>query len=89
MIHATTRRLLAVLLWTVIVAELRRCVPVREHPAQRGPERRGLDQCEPAATIVAVRKEYGLTIDRREAAALDRILAGCDSFELVTPEPST
>ena len=42
-----------------------------------------------AATIVAVRKEYGLTIDRREAAALDRILAGCDSFELVTPEPST
>ena len=42
-----------------------------------------------AAAIVAVRKEYGLTIDRREAAALDRILAGCDSFELVTPEPST
>ena len=47
------------------------------------------NRCWFAAAIVAVRKEYGLTIDRREAAALDRILAGCDSFELVTPEPST
>ena len=41
-----------------------------------------------AATVVAVRKEYELTIDRREATALDRIISGCDSFELVTPEPS-
>ena len=47
------------------------------------------NRCWFVATIVAVRQEYKLTIDRREAAALDRILAGCDSFELVTPEPST
>ena len=47
------------------------------------------NRCWFAAAVVAIRKEYRLTIDRREAAALDRILADCDSFELVTPEPST
>ena len=47
------------------------------------------NRCWFAASVVAVRREYGLTIDRREAAALDRILSDCESFELVTPEPST
>ena len=32
-----------------------------------------------AGRVVEVRRAYGLTIDRREAAALDRILAGCAS----------
>ena len=36
------------------------------------------NQCWFAATIVAVRREYDLTIDRREAAALDAVLKGCD-----------
>ena len=35
-----------------------------------------------AARVVEVRRAYGLTIDRREAAALDRILAGCDNTAL-------
>ena len=35
-----------------------------------------------AARVVEVRQAYGLTIDRREAAALERILAGCDSTAL-------
>ena len=39
------------------------------------PER---NRCWFAATIVAVRREYDLTIDRREAAALDEVLQGCD-----------
>ena len=47
------------------------------------------NRCWFAAAIVTVRKEYGLTIDRREADALDRIMSGCESFELVTPEPVT
>ena len=42
-----------------------------------------------AAAVVAVRKEYGLTIDRRKAAALNRILAGCEPANLVSPKPST
>ena len=29
-----------------------------------------------------IRREYGLTIDRAEADAVDRILAGCESTEL-------
>ena len=32
-----------------------------------------------AGRVVEVRRAYGLTIDRREAAALDRIFAGCAS----------
>ena len=35
------------------------------------------NRCWFAATIVAVRREYDLTIDRREAAALDAVLKGC------------
>ena len=40
------------------------------------------NRCWFAARTVDVRKVYGLTIDRREAAALERILAGCDSTAL-------
>ena len=39
------------------------------------------NQCWFAQTVVDVRRAYRLTIDRREAAALDRILAGCSSTE--------
>ena len=37
------------------------------------------NQCWFAQTIVDVRFAYGLTIDRREAAVLERILSGCSS----------
>ena len=37
-----------------------------------------------AARVIAVRERYGLTIDRREADALDQVLAGCTSTELIT-----
>ena len=40
------------------------------------------NRCWFAARVLAVRKAYRLTIDRREAAALDRILAGCGSTSL-------
>ena len=39
------------------------------------------NQCWFAQTVVAVRRAYRLTIDRREADAIDRILAGCPSPE--------
>ena len=35
-----------------------------------------------AGRVVEVRKAYGLTVDPREAEALERILAGCDSTVL-------
>ena len=41
-----------------------------------------LNRCWFAGRVVEVRKAYGLTIDRREAAALERILAGCERTAL-------
>ena len=40
------------------------------------------NRCWFAARVLEVRRVYGLTIDRREAAALDRALAACDSTAL-------
>ena len=42
------------------------------------------NRCWFAARVIAVRERYGLTIDRREADALDQVLAGCTSTELIT-----
>ena len=42
------------------------------------------NRCWFAARVITVRERYGLTIDRREADALDRVLAGCTSTELIT-----
>ena len=36
-----------------------------------------LNRCWFAETVIAVRQEYGLTIDRREVAALDAVLDQC------------
>ena len=41
-------------------------------------------RCWFATRVIAVRQRYGLTIDRREADALDQVLAGCESTALVT-----
>ena len=41
------------------------------------------NRCWFAARVVAVRQRYGLTVDRREADALDEVLAGCASTELI------
>ena len=42
------------------------------------------NRCWFAARVVAVRQRYGLTVDQREADALDQVLAGCASTELIT-----
>ena len=41
-----------------------------------------MNKCWFAQRIVEVRQKYGLTIDRREAEALERILAACSSVEM-------
>ena len=40
------------------------------------------NRCWFAGRVLDIRRAYGLPIDRREAAALDRILAACDSTAL-------
>ncbi len=50
-----------------------------------------LNKCWFAARVLEVRKAYGLTIDVREAAAIDHVLAKCESTEMEInpcPEPS-
>ena len=46
-----------------------------------------LNQCWYVDRTVQVRREYGLTIDRAEADAVDRILAGCESTDMVVLPP--
>ena len=42
-----------------------------------------MNQCWFAARIVAVRLKYRLTVDRREAAALERVLSDCASTSMI------
>ncbi len=46
-----------------------------------------MNRCWFAARIVAVKRKYRLTVDRREAAALERILAGCGSTTMILTAP--
>ena len=49
-----------------------------------------MNRCWFAGRILDVRRKYRLTIDRREAAALDRVLSGCNSTQMVfVSRPST
>ena len=44
-----------------------------------------LNRCWFAARVVAVRRKYGLTIDQREADALERVLTACVTDKLSPP----
>ena len=35
---------------------------------------------------MAVKLKYGMTVDRDEAQALERVLTGCDKTEIVKPD---
>ncbi len=48
------------------------------------------NRCWFAGRVLDVRRKYRLTIDRREAAALERVLSGCGSTQMVfVSRPST
>ena len=42
-----------------------------------------MNQCWFAGRVVAVKRKYGLTVDAREARALEGVLSGCHSTEMV------
>ncbi len=49
-----------------------------------------MNRCWFAGRVLDVRRKYRLTIDRSEAAALDRVLSGCNSTRMVfASRPST
>ena len=45
-----------------------------------------MNQCWFAGRIVAVKRKYGLMVDAREARALEGVLSGCSSTEMVMAE---
>ena len=45
-----------------------------------------MNQCWFAERVVAVKRKYGLTVDAREAGALEGVLSGCASTEIVMAE---
>ena len=46
-----------------------------------------LNQCWYVNRTVQVRREYGITIDRAEAQAIDRVLAGCQLTDMIVLAP--
>ena len=60
---------------TLATPRLNRHEKVARNAAEWLPQ---FNRCWFAATIVAVPREYALTIDRREADALDAVLVGCE-----------
>ena len=46
-----------------------------------------MNACWFAARVVAVKRKYGLSVDRREASALERVLAGCASTAMIVTAP--
>ena len=48
-----------------------------------------LNECWYVDRVVQVRRKYQLTIDRAEAEAIDRVLAGCESTEMIVRAPGT
>ena len=45
-----------------------------------------MNQCWFASRVVAVKRKYGLRVDAREARALEGVLSGCRSTEMVMTE---
>ena len=43
----------------------------------------GMNRCWFAGRVIAVKRKYGLTVDAREARALEGVLSGCSSTEMV------
>ena len=71
---------------TLAAPAVNRCGPggkCGHDPAEWQP---AMNACWFAARIVAVKRKYRLTVDRREAAALDRVLAGCTSAAMIVTD---
>ncbi len=78
---ATRRRFANDLLnLTLANPSVNRAQKVARDAAEWLPEK---NRCWFAARVVEVRRRYGLTIDRREADALERVLSDCESTAMV------
>ncbi len=76
---------------TLAAPEVNRCGPRGKCAYDASDWLPSHNQCWFAARVVAVKQKYELTVDRSEAAALDRVLRSCASTEILhgaKPRPS-
>ncbi len=73
---------------TLASPEVNRCDPGGKCGYDAGQWLPRFNQCWFAARVVAVKRKYRLSVDPREAAALDRVLAGCTSDRMIVHDAS-
>ena len=79
---------------TLAAPEVNRCSSAGKCAYDPGEWLPPMNRCWFAARVVAVKRKYALTIDRREATALERVLSGCtfdgdDRHQPPTAPPSS
>ena len=68
---------------TLAAPEVNRCGSVGKCAFDAAEWLPPMNRCWFAARVIAVKRKYALTIDRREATALERVLSGCTSTEMI------
>ena len=82
--HTTRRRFASdPLNLTLAAPAVNRCGPSGKCALDAGAWLPPMNRCWFAGRVVVVKRKYGLTIDRREAAALERVLSACASTDMV------
>ena len=73
---------------TIAAPAVNRCGPAGKCGLDAGEWLPQMNRCWFAARVVAVKRKYRLTVDRREAAALERVLSSCRSTGMVFAAPA-
>ena len=68
---------------TLAAPQVNRCSRVGKCAYDPGEWLPPRNRCWFAARVVAVKRKYALTVDRREAGALEQVLSGCTSTEMI------
>ena len=86
--HSLRRRFASDLLnLTLATPELNRCGATGKCAFDAAEWLPPMNRCWFAARVVAVKRKYALTVDRRETAALEQVLAGCGSTAIIVTRP--
>ena len=72
---------------TLAAPEVNRCGTGGKCGSDAAEWQPAMNACWFAARVVAVKRKYRFTVDRREAAALERVLAGCGSTAMIVTAP--
>ena len=68
---------------TLAAPEVNRCTGAGKCAHDAAEWQPPMNGCWFAARVVAVKRKYALTVDRREAAALEHVLSGCTSTRMI------